>query len=118
MMNFARFAGPVACFTGLVVCSVLVSTAGGTEPRRPNIILLESDDHHYQALGCMGDPVRTPNIDRLAARGVLFRNNVCQGTMCSPSRNALLTGTYPHNTGIYHNRDGNLPELDQPSNRH
>lgn len=92
----------------LVVCWSFVAVSFGAETKRPNIILLESDDHHYQALGCMGDPVRTPNIDRLAARGVLFRNNVAQGTMCSPSRNALLTGAYPHNTGVYHNRDGNM----------
>lgn len=82
--------------------------AVAAETRRPNIVLLESDDHHYQALRVMGEPLQTPHIDRLAARGVLFRNNVCQGTMCSPSRNALLTGSYPHNTGVYHNRDGNM----------
>ncbi|MFA5689241.1 MAG: sulfatase-like hydrolase/transferase [Kiritimatiellales bacterium] len=75
---------------------------------RPNIIIIESDDHHFQALGCMGDPVHTPNLDALAARGILFRNHVCQGAQCSPSRNALLTGSYPHNTGIYHNQDGPL----------
>lgn len=75
---------------------------------RPNIIILESDDHHFQALGCMGDPVHTPNIDALAARGVLFRNHVCQGVQCAPSRNSLLTGSYPHHTGIFHNQDGPL----------
>lgn len=77
---------------------------------RPNIVFLESDDHHYQVLGCLGDPVLTPHIDKLAKRGVLFRNNVCQGTACSPSRNSLLTGSYPHNTGVYYNQDGNFPE--------
>ena len=75
-----------------------------------NFVFLESDDHHFQALGCMGEPLKTPNLDRLAARGVLFRHNVSQGTMCSPSRNALLTGSYPHNTGVYHNADGNMPK--------
>lgn len=94
-------------------CALLLWTSAGFRPAGaefppPNIVLLESDDHHYQALGCMGDPVRTPNIDALAARGVLFRNNVSQGTMCAPSRNALLTGSYPHNTGVYDNRDGNM----------
>lgn len=75
-----------------------------------NIVFLESDDHHYQALGCLGDPVSTPNLDALAARGLLFRNNVCQGTACAPSRNSLLTGSYPHNTGVYHNQDSNFTE--------
>lgn len=87
----------------------LALLAGGSAyAARPNLIILESDDHHYQALGCMGDPVRTPHIDRLAQRGVLFRNNLAQGTACAPSRNALLTGAYPHNTGVYDNRDGNM----------
>ena len=41
--------------------------------RRPNIVFLLSDDHHYQCLGANGNPnIRTPNLDRLAARGVLF----------------------------------------------
>lgn len=93
----------VALFLGFSVPSVAM------EKSRPNIILLESDDHHFEALGCMGDPVETPNLDRLTARGILFRNNVCQGTACAPSRNALLTGSYPHNTGVYHNQDGNMP---------
>ncbi|MCX7017191.1 MAG: sulfatase-like hydrolase/transferase [Candidatus Sumerlaeota bacterium] len=76
---------------------------------RLNFILLEGDDLNYAALGCMGDShVKTPNLDRLAERGILFRNNICQGTMCSPSRNSLLTGSYPHNTGVYHNQDGNM----------
>ncbi len=97
----------VAYLAVLLTCLFSSATA---EARRPNVILLESDDHHFQALGCMGDPVQTPNIDKLAARGVLFRNNVCQGTACSPSRNALLAGAYPHNTGIYYNKDGNLPD--------
>ena len=76
---------------------------------RPNIILLESDDHNFAILGCMGAAVKTPNLDRLAARGVLFRNAIAQGTASSPSRNALLTGSYPHHTGVYHNPDGNMP---------
>lgn len=92
--------------TALLIAALATFAPPAPADRPPDIILLESDDHHPMALGCMGDPVQTPHIDRLAARGVLFRNNVCQGTMCSPSRNSLLTGSYPHNTGIYHNQDG------------
>jgi arylsulfatase A-like enzyme len=99
-------------FAGILGAAFLAWMVPGPLPAasRPNIILLESDDHHFEALGCMGGPVQTPYLDGLAARGMLFRNNVCQGTACSPSRNALLTGSYPHNTGIYYNQDGNLPE--------
>lgn len=78
------------------------------QTEQPNIVILESDDHHFEALGSMGSLVSTPNLDSLAERGVLFRNNICQGTQCAPSRNSLLTGSYPHNTGIFHNRDDTM----------
>ncbi len=99
---------PAFLFLLLFAVLGLIATIGAAE--RPNLLFLESDDHHYQALGCLGDPVHTPNIDALAARGILFRNNVCQGTACAPSRNSLLTGSYPHNTGIYTNKDKNFVE--------
>lgn len=79
--------------------------------RRPNIVLIQTDDLHPDFLGCLGGPPETPNIDALAARGVVFRNAVAQGTSCTPSRISILTGTYPHNTGIYQNRDRRKIEL-------
>jgi len=79
---------------------------------KPNILFVEVDDLQYKYLGCMGNKlVSTPAIDGLAKRGVLFRNAVCQGTMCGPSRNSLITGTYPHNLGFYKNGQcGDLPQ--------
>jgi arylsulfatase A-like enzyme len=79
---------------------------------KPNILFIEVDDLHYMYLGCMGNKVvSTPSIDRLAKQGVLFPNAVCQGTMCGPSRNSLITGTYPHNLGFYKNGQcGDLPK--------
>ena len=78
---------------------------GGVAARAPNIVLIESDDHLWDALGCMGNAaIKTPHLDRLAERGVLFRNHVCQGAECVPSRHSLLTGSYPHNNGVYSNR--------------
>jgi hypothetical protein len=78
---------------------------------KPNILFVEVDDLHYMYLGCMGNKVvSTPSIDRLAKHGVLFRNGVCQGAMCGPSRNSLITGSYPHNIGFYKNGQcGDLP---------
>ncbi len=106
MSDLIRLFIVATLLAGLFTAPVLTAHAAD----RPNIVLLESDDHHPDVLGCMGSQVKTPHIDRLAARGALFRNNVCPGTQCAPSRNALLTASYPHNTGVYHNRDGSMAE--------
>ncbi len=82
----------------------------GNEPGRPaqqplNVIMIEADDLNPMALGYMGHGVaQTPHLDRLAAQGTIFRNCIVQGTACAPSRNSLITGSYPHNTGIYMNQ--------------
>ena len=68
---------------------------------KPNVLLICVDDLK-PLLGCYGDPVvKSPNIDRLAARGVLFEKAYCNQAVCSPSRNALLTGLRPQSLGIY-----------------
>ena len=88
-----------------------MATASGDD-KRPNILFIEVDDLHPDYLGCSGNAsVSSPNIDALAKQGVFFRNAVCQGTMCGPSRNSLITGTYPHNLGFYRNGQcGDLPK--------
>ncbi len=69
--------------------------------RRPNFIVLYTDDQGIGDLGCYGaEDVKTPHLDRLAARGVRFTNWYSNSPVCSPSRAALLTGLYPHRTGI------------------
>jgi arylsulfatase A-like enzyme len=69
---------------------------------RPNVLLVAIDDLS-DWVGCLdGHPqARTPNIDRLAARGMLFTNAHCQGPICGPSRASLLSGLFPHTTGVY-----------------
>src|SRR5829696_5183823 len=68
---------------------------------RPNVLLICVDDLKPM-LGCYGDTsVKSPNIDALAGRGMLFARAYCNQAVCSPSRNALLTGLRPTTLGIY-----------------
>jgi len=69
--------------------------------RRPNVIAILVDDMGFSDIGCYGGEIPTPNIDRLAARGVRF-TQFYNTARCSPSRAALLTGLYPHQAGMGH----------------
>lgn len=69
---------------------------------RPNVLFIIADDLTATALSCYGNPVcRTPNIDRLAARGTRFTRAFCNATYCGPSRASFLSGYYPHATGVF-----------------
>lgn len=71
------------------------------EPARPNVLLVCVDDLKPM-LGCYGDStVKSPSIDRLASRGVLFERAYCNQAVCAPSRNTLMTGKRPSTLGIY-----------------
>ncbi|MEJ7769807.1 MAG: sulfatase-like hydrolase/transferase [Chitinophagaceae bacterium] len=66
-----------------------------------NIIFIVGDDHSSRVLGAYGNKIiRTPNLDRMAQRGVLFENAFVSSPLCSPSRQSILTGKYPHATGV------------------
>ena len=86
-----------------LLLSVTATAVSGAAPERRNVLFLIADDLN-NLLGCYGDPVaRTPNLDRLAARGVRFDRAYCAFPLCGPSRNSMLTGLYPDSTGIYQN---------------
>ncbi|MBT5020347.1 sulfatase [Planctomicrobium sp.] len=107
---------------GVLLCTflfqfVISSSAAENEtpPELPglNVLFIAVDDLN-DWIGCMqGHPQAfTPNIDRLAARGTLFTTAHCQGPICGPSRASLMSGLYPHSTGVYQQPKGNLLEED------
>lgn len=71
------------------------------QPRRPNIVLILTDDHASHAISAYGSIVnRTPRIDEIANSGALLENCFCTNSICSPSRATILTGTYSHVNGV------------------
>lgn len=89
---------------------LLITSSGLLAAEKPNIIWIEADDLMPRFMNKLGEGFGyTPNLDRLATRGIHFPNAVCQGVMCGPSRNGLLTNLYSHNLGFY--RNGHLSKL-------
>ena len=77
------------------------------QARRPNILLIVSDDVGYPDIGIYGSrDIPTPNIDRLAREGIRFTNAYVSGPYCSPSRAGLMSGRYPQRFGYEFNPDG------------
>src|SRR5579862_9322195 len=86
----------------LILAIIMLGHSAVIASNRPNIVFIAIDDQN-DWVGCLkGHPqARTPNIDKLAARGTLFTNAHCQAPLCNPSRSSLLTGLRPSTTGIY-----------------
>jgi arylsulfatase A-like enzyme len=77
------------------------AAAAATDRDRPNLVLILADDLGYGDLACFGHPlVKTPNLDRLAQRGVRLTNFYADAPVCSPTRAALLTGRVPQRNGL------------------
>ena len=78
-----------------------------------NLVIFLSDNHNRRFVGAAGHPmVKTPAIDSIAERGVRFENAYCTSPLCCPSRAAIATGRYPHQTGYWDNAlayDGRVP---------
>ncbi len=82
--------------------AALAAAADTTAPRRPLNVLMIAVDDLRPDLGCYGNRVvHTPNIDRLASRGVVFGRAYCQQAVCSPSRTSLMTGQRPDTTRVF-----------------
>ncbi|VGO18659.1 sulfatase [Pontiella sulfatireligans] len=87
--------------TVFISAAANVHGAGNKPKRPPNVLFIPVDDLKPM-LGCYGDDtIKTPNIDRLAKRGMVFLNNHCQQAVCGPSRASLMTGLYADTTRVY-----------------
>jgi iduronate 2-sulfatase len=85
----------------LVALTAFLHPTSAADAKRPNVLLICVDDLK-PLLGCYGDrTVKSPHIDRLAARGMLFERAYCTQAVCAPSRNALMTGARSTSLGIY-----------------
>ncbi|MFT4152991.1 arylsulfatase [Parafilimonas sp.] len=87
--------------TKLLLCSItlLLSSLFSFSQQRPNIVLIMADDMGYSDISCFGSEIPTPNLDRLASKGIRF-TQFYNGARCCPTRASLLTGLFPHQAGI------------------
>src|ERR1700710_2530181 len=92
-------------FTFLVWC---INVYAQRNNRPPNILIILSDDHAYQAISAYGSKLmQTPNIDRIVREGAIFQNACVTNSLCAPSRAAWLTGKYSHVNGLTVNNISN-----------
>jgi arylsulfatase A-like enzyme len=89
----------IVAFSFMVL--MLIFSCSEKDPEKPNIIFVLTDDHRWDALGVMGNPIiQTPNIDKLARQGLIFRNAYVTTSICAVSRASFLTGQYQSRHGI------------------
>ncbi|MCX6930113.1 MAG: arylsulfatase, partial [Verrucomicrobia bacterium] len=102
--------------TTVLLCLLLAVVLGGAaiaaDTAKPNIVVILVDDMGFCDIGCYGSEIPTPNLDRLAAGGLRF-TQFYNTSRCCPTRASLLTGLYPHQTGVGHM----MKEADAPGYR-
>lgn len=112
MKNYNKYTSHLKSFPKLVLVYMFFTlsfssckTEEGKGPKRPNILFIMSDDHAYQALSAYSDKlIETPNIDRIAKKGMLFTNASVTNSICAPSRAVILTGKHSHINGKIDNQ--------------
>ncbi len=94
----------------VILALFLGNTAYSADPvKRPNLIVMMTDDQRFDFMGCAGHPfLQTPNMDRIAKEGALFRNMFVTNSLCAPSRASLMTGLYSHANGVLDNLGSKL----------
>ncbi len=91
-------------FFALLISLGLYPQSTRGKQQRPNIVIILSDDHAYQAIGAYGSTIaKTPHIDRLAKEGARFNKAYVTNSICGPSRAVILTGKYSHKNGFKDN---------------
>jgi arylsulfatase A-like enzyme len=103
-LGFGAAAVAVGPALGRAALAAAAATApagiGADGAKKPNFVILFTDDQGYQDVGCFGSPkIKTPNLDRMAAEGMKFTDFYSAASVCSPSRLALMTGCYPPRVG-------------------
>jgi arylsulfatase A-like enzyme len=110
-MDRRRFVQLAGAGAAALAVPGLYYTARSQEDR-PNVLFMAIDDLNDWITCLGGHPdVKTPNLDRLAQRGVLFTNAYCSAPACNPSRASLMTGLRPSTTGVYNNNQPFRPVL-------
>lgn len=102
-------------FLATAGAAVAATTVGAADEAPLNVLFLMTDQHKFDVLGCMGNPlVKTPNLDRLANQGVLFTQAHSTVPYCSPTRAAIATGRYPSTMGLFRNIEGKIDGKPDP----
>ncbi len=108
-MKTSPYTTLIIIFGFLIFSSCNQTTQDGeslNDQKRPNILFIMSDDHAYQAISAYNERlIHTPNIDRLAAEGMLFEKAYVTNSLCAPSRAVILTGKHSHLNGLRDNSD-------------
>jgi arylsulfatase A-like enzyme len=106
MLKLRRPLAAVVCLALAVALAPPAGARGDDRPAaRPNIILIITDDHAAHAISAYGSKInRTPNLDRIARDGMLFRNCFVTNSLCAPSRAVILTGKHSHVNGVIDNK--------------
>jgi arylsulfatase A-like enzyme len=100
------------CLLAVTLCSLSLSTQAANTGTKPNILLIIADDLNDWIGPTHGNSqVKTPNLDKLAARGMTFQNAQAAAPLCNPSRASFMSGKRPGTTGIYDNEQPAMPHL-------
>ena len=96
----------------LALLTLALAVSARAEPKKPNVLFIAVDDLR-DWVGYLGKNAQTitPNIDKLAARGVAFTHAYCAAPVCNPSRTALMSGLRPSTTGVYSNGEDWRPAI-------